>query len=328
MPEVNSSLPIIDVSGLAAPGSGAPGVSEAEVAMAIGHAARDIGFFYVVGHGIAPELLEAVFAESAAFFALPEADKRLVAIDRIGNNRGYVPMKAEALDPSRPSDLKEAFNVGLELPERDPEIVAGAPFRGLNGWPAGRPTFRSTLLAYFDAAQRLGARLHRAFAADLGLDPDYFSPRINRPMSTLRLLHYPARPDAVEDGQLGAGTHTDYGNLTLLATDAVGGLEVRRRDGTWLAAPHIPGAFVVNIGDCLMRWTNDVYVSTPHRVVSPVGQERYSVAFFLDPNPEAVVAALPGTVPAGTTPIYPPISAADYLRERLDATYAFRRVAG
>jgi isopenicillin N synthase-like dioxygenase len=317
------TLPVIDVGALGDTGGAVPAATVA----AIGHAARAIGFFYVTNHGIAPERVSAVFAAAAAFFARPEAEKRAVAIDRVGNNRGYVPMRAEALDPSKPSDLKEAFNVGLELPADDPDIVGGRPFRGLNGWPA-LAGFRDTLLGHFNACQSLGRRLHRAFAADLGLDPDFFADKIDRPMSTLRLLHYPPRPAAVEAGQLGAGVHTDYGNLTLLATDAVGGLEVRRRDGTWLAAPTIPGAFVVNIGDCLMRWTNDVYVSTPHRVASPPGRERFSVAFFLDPNPDAAVTALPGTVPAGEPPRYPAISAADYLRERLDATYAFRRGAG
>jgi isopenicillin N synthase-like dioxygenase len=171
----------------------------------------------------------------------------------------------------------------------------------------------------------MGARLHRAIAVDLGLDPAFFDEKIDRPMSTLRLLHYPPQPPKTDDGQMGAGAHTDYGNLTLLMTDAVGGLEVKTRDGRWLPAPVIPGAFVVNIGDCLMRWTNDVYVSDPHRVVSPAGQERYSVAFFLDPNPEAVVEAIPSCVTAGEAPKYPAVTAAGHLREKLDATYAFRR---
>ena len=110
-------------------------------------------------------------------------------------------------------------------------------------------------------------------------------------MATLRLLRYPGAARA--DDAIGAGTHTDYGNLTLLATDDVGGLEVRTRDGEWIEAPALPGAFVVNIGDCLMRWTNDVYVSTPHRVVNRSARERYSIAFFYDPNPDAEVAAIP-----------------------------------
>jgi isopenicillin N synthase-like dioxygenase len=143
-------------------------------------------------------------------------------------------------------------------------------------------------------------------------------------MATLRLLHYPPQPPTADEGQIGASEHTDYGNITLLMTDGVGGLEVRRRDGVWIAAPSIPGAFVCNIGDCLMRWSNDVYVSTPHRVANRGGRERYSIAYFLDPNPDAEIAALPTCVSPEHPARYPAIAAADYLRQRLDATYGKR----
>jgi isopenicillin N synthase-like dioxygenase len=181
------------------------------------------------------------------------------------------------------------------------------------------------MLAYFDAVWAVGRRLHRAIAVDLGLQPDFFEDKLDQPMAVLRLLHYPPQPEQADAGQIGAGEHTDYGNITILLTDNVGGLEVRRRDGEWMAAPTIPGAFICNIGDCLMRWTNDVYVSTPHRVVNRGGRERYSVAFFLDPNPEALVACLPTCVSAERPARYPPVEAADYLRGRLDATYKFRQ---
>ena len=196
--------------------------------------------------------------------------------------------------PARGPDLKEAFNVGLNLAPDDPELMAGKPFRSLNAWP-DLPGFRETLLAYYDACAALGARLHRAFASDLGVKPDFFADKFDRPMATLRLLHYPA-PSRGSDPETGAGEHTDYGNLTLLATDDVGGLEVRTRAGQWIEAPVVPGAFIVNIGDCLMRWTNDVYVSTPHRVVNRSAKERYSIAFFYDPNPDAIVETIPSCV--------------------------------
>jgi isopenicillin N synthase-like dioxygenase len=125
---------------------------------------------------------------------------------------------------------------------------------------------------------------------------------------------------AVPAGQIGAGTHTDYGNVTLLATDGVAGLQVQRRDGVWLDAPALHGAFICNIGDCLMRWTNDLYVSTPHRVLKPAA-ERYSIALFVDPNPDALVSAIPSCVPAGESPRYAPITTHDYLQQRFAATY-------
>jgi isopenicillin N synthase-like dioxygenase len=308
----SDTIPVVDLSLLKQGPEG-----RKQVASELGKACRGIGFFYLTGHGLSPGLREAVFKLSADFFALPDSEKRKILYSAATGNRGYVPMRGEALDPSRPADLKEAFNIGLDLAADDPEILAGAPFRALNLWPA-LPGFRETMLQYFNEAWAIGRLLHRGFAVDLGIDEDFFEDKLDRPLAILRLLHYPPQPTHVEPGQLGAGAHTDYGCVTLLATDDAGGLEVQTRDGAWLKAPHIRDAFVCNIGDCLMRWTNDVYVSTPHRVVNPAGRERFSVAFFLDPNPDAVVKKLPG-VPGDA--LYPPITGGDYLQSRLDATY-------
>ena len=307
-------LDVIDLTGL---GSGDPATVR-RVAAELGQACRDVGFFYVRNHGVPDALLSGIFRCSQAFFAAPLAAKDELAITRSRHNRGYVGIASESLNLAQ-ADLKEAFNIGLDLPESDPEVVAGKPFRGINFWPP-TPGFRETALGYFDALWRLGLDLHLAIAVDLGLSPSFFADKFDRPMATLRLLHYP--PRAADQNDLpGAGEHTDYGSLTILLTDDVGGLEVRRRDGTWIKAPPIPGAFVCNIGDCLMRWSNDTYLSTPHRVASPPGRDRYSVAFFFDPNPDAVIACLPGCNAPGQAPKYAPIIAADYLTQRLVATY-------
>ena len=312
---MSGDIPVVDIARL---GQGPAGLRT--VAAEIGAACRDVGFFYVRNAAVPSGLRDAVFAAAEAFFACPVAMKQAVSIARSRHNRGYVGMAVEALDPARGPDRKEAFNVGLELDPDDPDVVAGRPFRGPNLWP-DLPGFRDTLLRYYEALTAVGLDLHRAIAVDLGLPETFFLDKFARPMATLRLLHYPPIP--TEHGpQLGAGEHTDYGNLTLLATDDVGGLEVRSRDGTWLRAPVIPDAFVCNIGDCLMRWTNDIYVSTPHRVVNPSGRERRSVAFFLDADPDAQVACLPTCTDAARPPRYPAISAGAYLRARLDATYA------
>jgi isopenicillin N synthase-like dioxygenase len=310
-----TAIPVIEVSALASGDRAAV----ATVAAEIGAACRDIGFFYVASHSVPQALMQAAFAASETFFAQPDTVKKQVLYTAAGN-RGYVPMKGEALDPGKPADLKEAFNIGLELADDDPELVAGRMFRAQNLWPA-MPGFRDTMLAYFGACHELGRALHRAFAVDLGLAPDFFDAKLDRPMAVLRLLHYPPAPDRAEAGQLGAGEHTDYGCVTLLATDGVGGLEVRTRAGDWIAAPHVPGAFVCNIGDCLMRWTNDIYVSTPHRVVSPAGKERYSIAFFLDPNPDADIACLPGCATPARPARYAPIKGDQFLLSRLSPTY-------
>jgi isopenicillin N synthase-like dioxygenase len=307
-------LDIIDLAGL----KDRDPAAIARIGADLGRACRDTGFFYVKNHGVPDALLSGIFEASRAFFASPWAEKDALAIKRNRHNRGYVGLSTESLDPTH-TDNKEAFNIGLDLAPDDPEVAAGKPFRGVNVWPA-TPGFRDTTLSYFNAVWRLGCDLHLAIAADLKLPQDYFADKLDRPMATLRLLHYP--PHSADRGDtLGAGEHTDYGSITLLLTDDAGGLDVRRRDGTWVEAPPIPGAFVCNIGDSLMRWSNDIYVSTPHRVKSPPGRDRYSVAFFLDPNPEVSLACLPGCESAERPAKYPPINAADYLRSRLDATY-------
>jgi isopenicillin N synthase-like dioxygenase len=307
---LSKTLPVIDVSDLS------DERALPRLAAEIGAACRDVGFFYVTNHSVPKPLMEAAFAQSRQLFALPLAEKRRIAMEVVGGNRGYSALMREILDHAVGPDMKEAFNVGLDLPPDDSEILAGKPFRALNAWPdmAG---FRDTMLAYFDACTALGLSLHRAFAADLGVKLDYFDDKFDRSTAIVRLLHYPIASAAE---QVGAGAHTDYGNITLLATDDVGGLEVRDRSGAWIEATPMPGAFIVNIGDCLMRWTNDVYVSTPHRVFNRSGRERYSIAFFFDPNPEAAVVAIPSCVAAGESPRYAPVQAGDYLTYRLEAS--------
>jgi len=280
----------------------------------LGLACRQTGFLLLTGHGIPQVLSDQVFHAGQDFFDLPAYAKQPLSILTNPHNRGWAMMGSERLDDrSDQADRKEAFNIGLEMEADDPRLLRGEPFRGLNLWPE-LSGFRTTMLAYFDAAHRLGINLMRAVAADLGLHPQYFDLDFDAPMATLRLLHYPAANG--DNSQVGAGAHTDYGALTLLATDGTAGLQVRDKDGTWLDVPYVSGALVVNIGDCLMRWTNDIYASTPHRVLPPPRQ-RQSVAFFLDPNPDSMISALPGT----GEPRYAPILAADYLRSRLDATY-------
>jgi isopenicillin N synthase-like dioxygenase len=314
-----SAIPVIDIAPLV---HGLPEQAQA-VARELGRACREVGFFYITGHEVPSALMARVFGSSTAFFTGPAAIRDAATFTGPGGNRGYIRLGGEALDPGKPADVKEAFNIGLELAPDDPELLARAPFRAANLWP-DMPGFRDTMLDYFDRVWRLGRDLHRGFALDLGLEPDFFETKLDKPIATLRLLHYPPVTAPLPDGQMGAGVHTDYGNVTLLATDAVGGLMVRERSGRWLDAPVVPNAFVCNIGDCLMRWSNDVYVSTPHKVVSPPGRDRYSVAFFLDPNPDAIVACLPTCISPDRPAKYAPITGAEFLRSRLEPTYSSR----
>ncbi len=310
-------IPTIDLRGLGTP------EGDRRLAAEIGAAARGIGFFTIVNHGVEAGLITAMMEAGRGFFARPPAEKAALSIKRSPHNRGYVGLSEEALDPAKGADMKEAFNIGLEMAADHAEVLAGKPFRGVNLWPSDG-AFREVSLAYFDAVWKLGVALHRPIALDLGLAPHWFDAALDAPLATLRILRYPPASGAESSG---AGEHTDYGNLTLLMTDDAGGLEVRTRDGLWTPVPHLPGAFIVNIGDCLMRWTNDVYVSTPHRVTHRAPRERLSLAFFLDPNPDAVVAAIPTCVSPERPARYPATTGAAYLKERLDATYAHRASA-
>ena len=304
-----SDIPIIDLTGL----STRDPLAMARMTGDIARACREVGFFYVRNHGVPQGALDAVMAQALAFFAQPLARKDALKISADSDNKGYVGLRTEALDPGHNVDDKEAFNIRIAAHERAraslcPEL----------------PGFDAVMTDFFQRMLRLGVDLHRPIARDLGLPDDYFDPRLDRPMATLRLLHYP--PASVRaDGAFGAGAHTDYGNLTLLLTDDAGGLEVQRRDGAWIAAPPMPDAFICNIGDCLMRWTNDVYRSTPHRVTNPQGRDRYSIAFFLDANADALVEAIPSCVAAGEIPRYQPITAGDYLASRFAQTYGFKQ---
>lgn len=309
------NLPIIDVSGLR---SDDPAMRR-QVAKRLGEACRKVGFFYVVGHGIPQALRQAVFDGAKDFFERSEVEKEKVSLVNSPHNRGYLGFGKERLDESSTFDHKESFNIGLDLPADDPEVLAGKPFRGVNQWPE-IPGWRETMLEYYDACHRLEFQIHRGVALDLGLEEEFFTDKIDRPAAVLRLLRYPAGSAADGKGELGAGEHTDYGNITILAVNGVPGLQVRRRDGVWLDAPTVENAFVCNIGDCMMRWTNDVYISTPHRVTRPVA-ERYSVVFFMEANPEAMVEAVPSCIAPGDAAHYAPITAGDYLIGRLEVTY-------
>lgn len=286
-----------------------------EFLVELGQAVRGPGFFLLENHTVPEALRARIFEMADAFFTQPIAEKRALSILNTPHYRGWAAEGDESLDDSSALvDRKESFNIGFDLAPDDPRVLRGEPFRGVNVWPQ-IDGFRETALAYFDAALALGVDLHRAFAADLGLEPEHFTPAFKEPLAALRLLHYP--PGSGAQNEIGAGAHTDYGAITLLMTDGEAGLQVKPRGGDWTDVPHVPGAYVVNIGDCLMRWTNDIYVSTPHRVLPPKRQRR-SVAFFVEAHPDTVVAALPGT----GRPKYPPVRAADYLQSRLDATYA------
>jgi isopenicillin N synthase-like dioxygenase len=281
----DAGLPVIDVAPLL---DGGQVASRSRVAGQIEAACRAHGFFYVTGHGVAPELLDRLAAASRRFFALPAEAKLEIAMEHGGPAwRGYFPLGAE-LTSGRP-DLKEGLYFGAELTDDDPRVRAGLPLHGRNLFPRQVPELRPAVLAYLRDLTELGQAVLRGVAMSLGLAAEYFATGYTRdPTILFRVFHYP--PSAA--GDWGVGEHTDYGLLTLLAQDDNGGLQVRTPHG-WIDAPPVPGTFVCNIGDMLDRLTGGWYRSTPHRVHNSSGRDRLSFPFFFDPGFTAEVPPLP-----------------------------------
>ncbi|KAL9287114.1 putative aminocyclopropanecarboxylate oxidase [Arabidopsis thaliana] len=304
-------LPIIDLS---SPGK----ISTAKLIRQ--EACLEHGFFYVKNHGISEELMEGVFKESKGFFNLPLEEKMaLLRRDLLG----YTPLYAEKLDPSLSSigDSKESFYFGsLEgvLAQRYP-----------NQWPSEGilPSWRQTMETYYKNVLSVGRKLLGLIALALDLDEDFFEKvgALSDPTAVVRLLRYPGEVISSDVETYGASAHSDYGMVTLLLTDGVPGLQVCRdkskQPHIWEDVPGIKGAFIVNIGDMMERWTNGLFRSTLHRVM-PVGKERYSVVFFLDPNPDCNVKCLESCCSETCPPRFPPILAGDYIKERFRLTYA------
>jgi isopenicillin N synthase-like dioxygenase len=292
--------------------------------LAIAAALREVceatGFFYVKNHGIDPVLQDAVFAASRRFFALPLEVKREVEMRGADMERGYEGIGAQTLDVATGPDRKESIFVGVDLPLDHPLVLAGTPHHGPNRWPR-LPGWREPVEAWFGAMERLARLLMNGLALSLEMPWGYFDFCLENHMSSLRLLHYPPHPDANAAHEVGCGAHTDWGAITMLAQDA-DGLEIRHADGHWLAAPTLPGTFIVNLGDMMARWTNDRYASTPHRVLNRSARDRYSAAFFFDPAFHTRVECLPTCRSAARPARYPPITSGKHLAAMYRKTYA------
>jgi len=278
------SVPLIDM----APLFGSDRELRGAVAGEIARACEDVGFFQVIGHGVTSEIVWSLTREATAFFALPTTEKAKVRMDLGGAAwRGWFPLRGE-LTSGQP-DNKEGYYFGEELPAADPRVAAGWPMHGANLWPAAAPGLRAAVEAYTGACARAAGALMVGVSLALGLEADHFAKAyLVRPTLLFRIFRYPPTPA----GGWGVGEHTDYGLLTLLAQDDVGGLEVKARSG-WTSAPPIPGALVCNLGDMLERLTGGRFVSTPHRVINRGGRERLSFPFFYDPDFTAMMTPVP-----------------------------------
>ncbi|KAK9071790.1 hypothetical protein SSX86_008219 [Deinandra increscens subsp. villosa] len=301
-------LPVIDLSSS----------DRISTANSIRQACTDYGFFYLINHGVEEQLLQSVFDESRKFFSLPLEEK--MKLDR-KEDVGFSPIYAENLDSSTTSkgDLKETFHIG---PLKDHE-------GHINQWPSKEilPFWRFVMEEYYQKVLAVGKHLSSLIAMALNLEDDFFEKvgALDKPFGFLRLLHYPGEMGASDEIVYGASAHSDYGMITLLATDAVPGLQVcrekLRQPRIWEDVSHVKGAFIINLGDMMERWTNGLFRSTLHRVM-PTGKERYSMAFFLDPNPDCLVECLKSCCSDLSPPRFPPIRSGDYLRSRINAAYS------
>ena len=274
------SIPILDLSS-----SGRQGLATQLRSCCCEH-----GFFYLVGHGVSPELMERLERLSQEFFAHSVEEKMSLRMDLGGRAwRGYFRVGDE-LTSGRP-DQKEGLYFGQELADDHPDVLAGTPLHGRNLFPDFVPGLSAAVLEYIEALTQVGHAVLELVALSLNLAPDYFRRSYTRdPLVLFRIFHYPP----VAGDAWGVGEHTDYGVLTILRQDEVGGLQVKSPAG-WVDAPPIPGSFVCNIGDMLDRMTGGFYRSTPHRVRNLSGRSRLSFPVFFDPNFHArVVAINPG----------------------------------
>jgi isopenicillin N synthase-like dioxygenase len=299
-------------------------------AAALCDALATIGFAYIVDHGVAPHVIDTAFAASRDFHASAPPLKQSLAINEF--HRGYMGLATSTIVTSSVArvtqpNLSESLMLMHELAPDDPDLLARQPLQGPNQWPDWLPGFRPAITAYIDALDALARRLIAMISLGLGMERSALDGFFVKPTTFLRLLHYPPHPAEAPDGQFGSAPHTDYGIITILAQDHRGGLQVRPRGGDWIDAPPRPGSFVLNVGDMLARWTNHRFVSTPHRVVNRSGGERYSLPYFFDTAMDQVIECLPYCTDAAHPPRHPPIRYGDYLMERIDKNYAYRRQA-
>jgi isopenicillin N synthase-like dioxygenase len=324
---MSGDFPVIDIAALRQPqASVAPRI---EIVRQVASACEEIGFFAVTGHGVAGAVIAELVAQSYTFFDQPLAEKLAVRRPRPEQNRGYIAPGEEILARLRgdetPPDLKELYTIGpFDMPQT-PYFTGSAAYPSFapNLWPARPVGLRPALQAYWRELDRVARTLCRIAAEALEITPEFFDDKIDKHISQLRIMHYPAPRTAPLPEQLRAGAHSDLGMMTLLYSDNdIGGLEVMSRADRWVPVPVIEGAFTVNLGDLMMRWTNDRWRSTLRRVVNPPAamndlSRRLSIGMFFIPNYDAVVTPIAGL---GEAPKYPAVTVADYRTSRFAST--------
>jgi len=304
------AVPVVDFAGML---RGTPNAKQ-RVAAALRDACTRVGFFYIANHGVPQDLVAAMFAQCPRFFDLPLEQKMQWHVKNSPHYLGYVAMHDENANPElSKGDLHEAFDFIAEDVRVDGRLWEGDFRKVGNQWPTGLPGFHEVMREYSIAMRRLARRLFGAFALALELLEDHFTAASSKPMTLIRILYYPSQPGPFDEARMGTGAHTDHECFTVLCQDTVTALQVKNRRGAWIDAPPIPGAFVVNIGDLMARWTNGIFASTPHRVANLSGRARYSIPCFVGANADAVIEALPSCVGPENPARFPPVVAGEYV---------------
>jgi len=289
-------IPIVDISGAKDP------ARRSALVQRVVAVAEQVGFMYIVGHGIGDDILDGVFDKSRAFFDLPDAEKRRIHITRSPQYRGYLGLLEKGdTDPTFKGNNLEAFHCAVELAADHPDVKAGRPLRGPNLWPESPPGFHDIVYAYFERTYEVAETLLELLAEGLGQPTDFFTRHYRHNLSQLRLLRYAQIDDP--DVKLLARSHCDTGVITVLAQDETGGLEVLNKAGDWIAAPPLKGSYVVNIGNTLQFWTAGRFSSTNHRVANRGGVPRFSIPFFMTPDYDTVVRPI-GAADEATAPTF------------------------
>ena len=324
-PRAATAIPVIDLAG----SFSSRREERKEVAWEIHKACRETGFFYVAGHRVPQALIEAQFECARWLFALPLEQKMAIHMKNSPSTAGYEPIGGQILDSQdaasekAPPDLKESFYCAMELPADHPWARKKIRGFGHNQWPPVSG-LREQTLAYQAAVRELGDRVLALIALSLELPEDFFVPFYDMPGTTLRLLRYPPHPKAALANQLGAGAHTDWGGITLLVQDDLGGLEVRNTADEWIQATPLPGSFVVNLGDLMQRWTNGIYRSNMHRVKNnSSARDRYSIPFFYSPRPDSRIECMSTCTDAGNPPKFASCTAAEHQYEMFKRSYGY-----
>ena len=308
-----SSIPVIDITPLR------DRSDPQSVARALLEASQTLGFIYVSGHGIPDQVIETARKVGSGFFHLDEEKKAAYRVSK--NHRGWLAPGDSKMQDDVPVDLKESFIWGYQ--DEAGNTLSDHPLRGPNLWPGLLPGLETAAMDYFTHADRVARYLLGGFALGLDLPEQFFLRHCERPLSRATSVYYPNQSEDMGENVVCVGPHTDFGGLTVLCQDDVGGLQVQSLSGDWIEAPPIPGALVVNVGDLLSRWTNGSFRSTPHRVINSSGRERLSLVLAFDPDPETMIDARE-IYGQGFVADHDPISCGDYLIWRFGKAFSYR----